>query len=138
MTRSEFQRLSQERLEDAQALLLAGRWSAAYYLVGYAVECALKACIAKRTRAEDFPPDRKTVEDCYTHDISKLVKSAGLTAVHGADMQADQHLESNWRLFSEWSEKDRYALFDEVKANQLIAAVTDPRHGVLQWCKRHW
>jgi HEPN domain-containing protein len=30
-------------------LLEAGLYAGAYYLAGYAVECALKACIAKKT-----------------------------------------------------------------------------------------
>jgi len=34
-----------ERIEDATALLAASRWSGAYYLTGYALECALKSCV---------------------------------------------------------------------------------------------
>jgi HEPN domain-containing protein len=56
MNRTEFQSLAEVRIREAKALLDAGLWDGAYYLAGYAVECALKACIAKRTRAEDFPP----------------------------------------------------------------------------------
>jgi hypothetical protein len=47
MNRAELQRLAKERISDAKVLLAARHWSAAYYLAGYAVECALKACIAK-------------------------------------------------------------------------------------------
>ena len=45
MTRPEWQRMAGERVRDASALLKVRRWSAAYYLAGYAVECGLKACI---------------------------------------------------------------------------------------------
>src|SRR4051812_36482066 len=38
-------KMATERLLDAQALLAAGRWPFAYYVAGYAVECALKACV---------------------------------------------------------------------------------------------
>src|SRR2546425_2666201 len=55
MTRTDLQLLAEERLSDAQVLLANGRFGAAYYLAGYAIECALKACIAKLTKAEDFP-----------------------------------------------------------------------------------
>lgn len=44
MTRTELQRLAIERLADARALLTTKRWSGAFYLAGYAVECGLKAC----------------------------------------------------------------------------------------------
>ena len=37
-------------------------WDAAYYMIGYCVECALKACIAKQIRRFDFP-DKKLVLD---------------------------------------------------------------------------
>ncbi len=36
-------------------VVAAGMWEGTYYLAGYAVECALKACIAKQIIAEDFP-----------------------------------------------------------------------------------
>ena len=37
MNRADFQRLANDRIADARALLAAKRWAAAYYLVGYAV-----------------------------------------------------------------------------------------------------
>jgi len=55
MNRLDLQQLAWERSGDAQELLAAGRWSGAYYLCGYAVECGLKACIAKLSRLHDFP-----------------------------------------------------------------------------------
>jgi len=50
--------LSRIRLQEAKALLSLDFDDGAYYLAGYAVECALKACIAKETRRHEFP-DRK-------------------------------------------------------------------------------
>ncbi len=41
------QKLAEIRLKDAQALLGRKRWFGAYYLSGYAIECALKACLLK-------------------------------------------------------------------------------------------
>ncbi len=43
MDREQLEQLAELRLEDAEALIASGRWAAAYYLLGYAVECALKA-----------------------------------------------------------------------------------------------
>jgi HEPN domain-containing protein len=56
MNRRDFQKLALIRIADAQVLFQNGRYDAAYYLAGYAVECALKACIAKQTMRHDFPP----------------------------------------------------------------------------------
>jgi hypothetical protein len=47
LNRTELQQLSQHRLLDAKALIAASRWSGAYYLSGYAIECALKAAVLR-------------------------------------------------------------------------------------------
>jgi hypothetical protein len=47
MDRKDLQSLSRWRLLEARALLRAGLPNGAYYLAGYSIECALKACIAK-------------------------------------------------------------------------------------------
>jgi HEPN domain-containing protein len=65
MDRGDFQRLAELRLKEAKALCAAGMYDGAYYLAGYAVECAIKACIAKRTKAEEFPPKPKVVQDYW-------------------------------------------------------------------------
>jgi HEPN domain-containing protein len=47
ISRADFQQLADVRLKEAKALLDLGMWDGAYYLAGYAVEVALKACIIK-------------------------------------------------------------------------------------------
>ena len=46
--RKDLQELSKVRLKEATALLKLGLFDGAYYLAGYAVECALKACVLSR------------------------------------------------------------------------------------------
>ena len=41
MNRSDLQKLAEIRVQDSEVLLGACRWAGAYYLAGYAVECAL-------------------------------------------------------------------------------------------------
>lgn len=65
------------RLKEANALLAAGFPDGAYYLAGYAVECALKACIAKATQRYDFP-DKDSANASYTHNLEKLITVAKL------------------------------------------------------------
>jgi len=72
MTRNDFKELAEVRIDEANALLSAGKYDGAYYLAGYAVECALKACIAKLTNEYDFPPKPKSIYDCYSHEIEKM------------------------------------------------------------------
>ena len=137
MTRAELHRLADDRVADAAALLAAGRWSGAYYLAGYAVECALKACIAKGVRAEDFP-DRKLTNDSYTHDLTLLARTAGVTGLIAAEEKADAVFKENWFTVRDWGETARYAQWSEQVARDLFDAVADPQHGVLTWIRNHW
>ncbi len=73
MKRQDFQELATIRLKEARVLLEARCWEGAYYLGGYVVECALKACIAKQTEQYDFP-DKKRVNDSHTHDLQELIR----------------------------------------------------------------
>ena len=57
--RKELQDLSKIRLREAAALLQLGLFDGAFYLAGYAVECGLKACIAKGTRRGEFPDKKR-------------------------------------------------------------------------------
>lgn len=106
----------------------------AYYLAGYAVECALKACIAKRTREFDFP-DRREVERSYTHDLAQLLEGARLKTDLGEASAADRQLLRQWNTASVWSERSRYALdVDEDSAHNMLIAVD----GILRWLKKRW
>src|SRR5271157_3191242 len=75
--RKDLQELSKGRLKEARALLKLGLFDGAYYLAGYAVECALKACIAKGTGRGEFP-DKKKVDSSHSHNLRDLIKVAGL------------------------------------------------------------
>jgi hypothetical protein len=77
MDRKDLRALSRVRLSEARALLKAGLPDGAYYLAGYAVECALKACIAKETQRYEFP-EKKRVNASYTHNLEELVRVAEL------------------------------------------------------------
>jgi HEPN domain-containing protein len=137
VNRAELQRLARERIGDAKALLTARRWSAAYYLAGYAVECALKACIGKLMKAEEFP-DKAFAEKCWTHDIERLVYLAGLKANRDNDATADPNLSANWGTVKDWYESSRYARVTGARARALYKAITNMKHWVLLWFKLHW
>jgi HEPN domain-containing protein len=93
MNRFDFQQITELRLEESRALLAAGFSEGAYYLAGYAVECALKSCIAKRTREHDFP-DKKLVNDSHTHDLTKLLQLAELKVNLEQAMQGNPAMQS--------------------------------------------
>lgn len=82
MNRSDFQQLTELRVREAEVLLRERYFDGAFYLLGYAIECALKACIVKQTKEYDFPPDRKAVEAIYKHNSSDLLKASTLEREH--------------------------------------------------------
>lgn len=137
--RLDFQRLADSRIAEAQTLLLAGHGSGAYYLAGLAVECALKACVARLTRAESFPPPRKFADVCYSHDLERLIGAAELTQKKDARAAESQSFRKHWASVAAWSVDSRYNLkVGQVEAESMLAAVCDPSHGVLQWLREHW
>ncbi len=140
VTKPEWQRTAEERVGDAAALLKARRWSAAYYLAGYAVECALKACVVaylKKNISVIFR-DRRFSEKCWTHDFDELFKLAGLKAQWDADKAANPTLRNNWLIVNTWKETARYQRKARADAEGLFQAITDPANGVLPWIKNHW
>lgn len=138
MNRTELQALADIRIADATVLLDGGRHQAAYYLLGYAIECALKACVAKQIREHDFP-DRRLILDSYTHSLEQLLAISGLKPHFQARVTSDRSFEVNWTTAKDWNETSRYdSTIAEVKARDLFAAVTDPAHGVLTWLKTLW
>ena len=137
MNRSDFQELAELHLLHAKALLDGQLYSGAYYICGYTVECALKACIARQTNQFDFP-EKKAVDAAWTHELGKLLKVSGLEPDFNAEAEEDDLLYSNWQLVKEWTERTRYERRGQREAEDLMAAVSDPDHGVLACIKRYW
>jgi len=131
------QELSKIRLREAKALLKAGMADGAYYLAGYAVECALKACIAKETKRYEFP-DKKRVDSSYSHNLDLLVKLAGLEGARAAYFGRSPEFRKHWDVLQLWSEESRYQRHSPQAAAALVAAVDDRRHGVISWIKLYW
>jgi HEPN domain-containing protein len=138
VNRAEYQRIARDRIQDARVLLDAGRWSAAYYLAGYAVECGLKACIIAYLRSSDEFPERKFSEQCWTHNLFQLLKLASLETAFDSEAKADPDLFANWDVVKDWKESSRYARKTKAEAEQLFDAINDKKHGVLSWIRSHW
>ena len=136
INRKGLQELAKLRLKEALLLLRSNHPDGAYYLAGYAVECALKACVARRTQRHDFA-ERQTVLDSHTHDLTKLLEPAGLKVIHKAAMQ-QQEFANNWKTVTEWKTISRYESRSQQKAEELLKAITDRKFGVLPWLKRHY
>ena len=137
MNRQQLQQLSELRLREAQALFSAGLPDGAYYLAGYAVECALKACIAKRTREHDFP-DKKLTGESYTHNLIELMRVSQLAPALKSAMQANSWLADEWNIVQNWSESSRYERCASIEAQSLLEAIDNETGGLLPWIRLHW
>ncbi|WP_404431970.1 HEPN domain-containing protein [Sutcliffiella horikoshii] len=129
MNRSDFQDIANLRLKEAKVLLENECYYGAYYITGYVVECALKACIAKRTKQYEFP-DKRIVNRIYTQNLLELINVLGVFV--------PSELETNWAVVKDWSEHDRYRKHSLEEAYNIYEAVTDSENGVLQWLKGLW
>ncbi|MBI2150904.1 MAG: HEPN domain-containing protein [Acidobacteria bacterium] len=138
MNRTDLQLLSDVRVADAEVLLRAGRWAAAYYLLGYAVECGLKACAARQFH-QDEVPDKTVVNDFYTHRLDKLLGISGVKAALESKAGAEPAFQVNWNTVRDWNETSRYDhSTSEAKARDMFIAVADQTNGVLSWLKTQW
>ena len=137
MNRTELQQLAELRINEAGILLANRAWDGAYYLAGYAVECAIKACIAKQTLAEDFP-DKKHAERAWKHDIRELLATAELADVLDEENVPKSRQAKFWDAVYDWSEQSRYERNSQQLAKDLYEAITDSQFGALTWVRQHW
>ena len=124
MNRKELQILTSIRLKEAKALLDSRLYDGAYYLCGYAVECGLKACLAKQTKRHDFP-DKDIVRESYTHDLNKLLGLAGLGIAHKVERNRDSIFNVNWATVKDW---ETSAIGVAPKQRRSYSALADKNH----------
>lgn len=163
MNQAKLRQLAEERILDAAALIAEGRWSYAYYTAGYAVECALKACVLARMVETGwiFSEPKVRIEEVFTHSFDKLVKIAGLhdelndrlkasaaaapaagaTAASAAGAPVagpGPAFAGFWGVVSRWDVASRYATTSEADARDLYAGITDNNDGILPWLRIYW
>ena len=138
MTKTELESLSDLRLKESKILFENESYQGAFYLCGYSIECALKACIAKSFKENEFP-NKKLVNDSYVHDLNQLLKLSNLSIQFQLDVKSDPNLDIHWAVVKDWSEQFRYdPSIEKIRAEDLIKAVSDEQSGILPWIKRHW
>ena len=137
MNRDALQQIANMRIQEAHVLLEAGHFAGAFYLAGYAVECALKACIAKQVKKYDFP-DKKLANEAFTHDLNKLIRVAGLSRKLEDDRKTNKVFNHNWAVVKDWNESARYEIgISESQALDIYASITG-EDGVLPWIIKQW
>jgi len=137
LKRTDLHAIALAKLDDARLLLEHGRWSSSYYLGGYALEIALKACIARTIEAETIP-DRRFINDIFVHDLAKLVTLAGLKNALDARKDGDPAFWANWALVTQWRPEVRYEIVQPTTAQLTVSAIADEPSGVFPWIRQFW
>lgn len=138
MNKTDLEELAEIRVREAKVLLDAESYQGAYYLAGYALECAIKACIAKQVRQFDFQ-NLELAKNSYSHKLSDLLGVAGLKQKLSEKERQDENFQLNWAVAKDWNEKARYeSRVEEKKAKDLYDAITDNQSGILAWLKTFW
>jgi HEPN domain-containing protein len=137
MNRNDLQRLTGIRIREAKTLFKAGEYSGAYYLAGYAVECALKACVAKGVRRYDFP-EKGLADKVFTHNLRDLLKLAELNDELETAKKSSLSFAACWDSVIKWSEASRYTVWTRNQAEELLDAILRRKDGVMPWIKQRW
>lgn len=123
--RLELRRLAFARLKDARALYAAGRYDAALYLCGYAVELALKARICRTLRWAGYPDSRTEFANFGSfkiHNLQTLLELSGeaqrIRAMHAA----------HWAALRAWNPARRYAPVGSTTADGARSLIISARH----------
>ena len=135
--RRDLQELARVRLKEATALLSLGLFDGAYYPAGYAVECGLKACIAKEPCGTSFRTSGGWIPATRTTCVSWL-ELTGLSDELAGRVGKDPGFKLNWEVVQEWSEQSRYQKHRPEAAQQMLEGVGNRSHGVISWIKLHW
>lgn len=137
LKRNDLQALARAHLQAARLLLDGRAFADAYYLTGVAVECAIKARIARLTEEFEFP-DFRRAQDSWNHDLLKLLNAAGLTDEMKKRVASDPAFETNWLTVKDWKIDSRYEQKIEGEARSIYNATIDTAHGVLPWIEGYW
>ncbi|MER9435089.1 hypothetical protein [Mesorhizobium sp. M0618] len=137
LERTALQAIANAKLQDAELLFQNERYSNAYYLFGYAAEIAIKSRIS-RLFQPDTIPDKKFVQDFYSHDLNRLVALAGLSVDLTESRTASPVFDGHWSAVSDWNEASRYDMIDVFEATAMRNAMVDEEQGIFRWLQDRW
>ncbi len=132
--------MAEVRLREAEALFAAGLYDGSFYLCGYVVELALKACICKSLALAEYPDGEAGVRQVFkTHDFWVLALFAGLRLPIEEKQSVSAEFAGNWSIVTGWQLDDRYAIRKSRQNAQAMLEVlrSDPE-GVLPWLSQRW
>lgn len=146
--RTELKQITKARLRSVETLIKAKDWHGAAYLLGYVLECALKAATCKTLHLVSYPDGTKNpnVSSYFmTHKFEQLLVVSGLENIFSS--RGPTKAWQNWSSFTieypgDWPimRYDAKKIWDEIKVKKLFSNITEPKYGILSIIKdqRKW
>lgn len=141
---AELRIIAKSRLKSAEILMKATDWHGAAYMLGYALECALKAATCKTLHLITYPDNTKNDKiNSYfmTHRFEQLLIVSGLEDIFSS--RGPQKAWQNWSDFTleypgEWPSMryDLKTVWDKIKVEKLYNNLTEPIDGMMTIIKR--
>jgi HEPN domain-containing protein len=117
--------LARARLRDAAVLFRAGRFDAAEYILGYAIELALKARICRTLRRDGYPETSSEFRDLAgfkTHALEPLLHISGI------ERRIRTRYGWAWMEILEWDPRMRYRSIGTARPDRVKTKLTVTRH----------
>src|SRR5882672_8625035 len=147
VTRKEWRDLTHKKIRTIQRLIKDEEWEVTAYLMGYVLECALKAASCKALRLDGYPPVKsrsgKEGTGFKTHEFEQLLIVSGLSDIFGSLAATPAY--SNWSDFTInyagiWTTmryEDVSAKFDEATVKELARNLYDDKDSIVETIKRN-
>jgi hypothetical protein len=106
-------------------------------LIGYVVECGLKAMICKRLNLIEYPDTGKYTDVFASHALDRLLILSGYSS--DIEITKNPDLFNNWsKLTKDWKPEIRYiqGAYSKNVIAEKIAALEDNTNGLLLWFKK--
>ncbi|MBI2009485.1 hypothetical protein HYS84_03740 [Candidatus Saccharibacteria bacterium] len=144
-TGTELRALTYKKIRTIKRLIKEEEWEVAAYLMGYVLECALKAASCKALRLATYPPlkSRGEVLGFKTHEFEQLLAVSGLSDLFGSVSLSPAY--NNWSAFTinypgAWTimrYEDVSAKFDEMTVKELAKTLYDDSDSIIETIKRN-
>jgi hypothetical protein len=119
-TSEDFKKLAEKRLETVKVLIENGEWGVAVYLMGFVLECILKASACKVLNLKLYPEikitkDERITRYFHTHDFNMLLIVSGMSDIF--ELSGDGA--SSWSGFVQEYSKEKIGKWTDIRYDLL-------------------
>ena len=142
-TREDFKNIAKKRLKTAEILMANEEWGMAVYMMGFVLECVLKASACKALKLTAYPEEIKKIKNqsivnyFRTHDFDMLLVVSGTSDIF--DLFSGEGA-SSWSGFTQeytkigrWTDirYDVLSQFDESLVKNLHKFLAEEPSGII-------